>query len=217
MVLTYNRHSMVYDLVSELQADMIETFVVDHDSTPPIYMNRAGVYVRYLPQWQGDEFNISKCWNYGLDWVHRHHEHSAHHDEDYAVAVLNDDVRLQPGWCHAMADAIQMRSVDVASPGPFLHIDKTPVGQVPLDLRPTGSHFMLRGYSGIRSDERMRVWYNDDDIWQQAKQGRGYALIPGFTAENLDPSGWFSRTGWWADQAGRDRETFVQKWGFQPW
>ncbi len=89
MVLTYNRHEMLNNLVTDLLCDGIETFVIDHDSTPSVEIAphmtggyAAGLYIRHLPDWQGDVFNISKCWNYGLDWVHRYHEHSAHRDED---------------------------------------------------------------------------------------------------------------------------------------
>ncbi len=218
LVLTHNRQDMVTELTQDLQADGVETFVIDHasDPTPSFSFAGTGLYYRRIDAFQGEQFNISALWNIGLDWIGRHHQHSGNHDLPYAITVLNDDVLVPSGFCQVMAAAIDAHDVDIASPGGYYAIVRGPAHQIQLHNRPAGYAWTVRG-GALRVDETMRVWYSDDDLWQQALEGRGYVLIPGHPVDHRDANGNFSRNGWWQEQAGRDRETFVKKWGRQPW
>ena len=215
LVLTHDRQEMAAELVNGL-ADKVETFVIDHASDPAPSLSPLA-YVRRIMEFTGDQFNISALWNIGLDWIDRHHSHSGNRTRGYAVTVLNDDVLVDASFCQAMANATSVHGVDVASPGSHYAIVRGPARQIALHNRPAGYAWTIRGRSGIRVDETMKVWYSDDDLWQQALEGRGYVLLPNFSVQHRDANGNFSRNPWWQEQAGRDREVFVKKWGFQPW
>ncbi len=217
LITHHNRHEMVRDLVLGLVRDGVETFVLDHNSTPPLELDHPGVYLHKVEGFIGEEFNLSAIWNIGLNWVARHHARSGMRDVEYAVTVLNDDVLLPHDFCAGMAGAILSHDVDVASPGSHYEVNHGPARQLALDSRPYGYCWTVRGRSHVRPDDRFKVWYGDDDCWQQALMGRGFVLLPGWEVDHKDANGNLSRNPWWQEQAGRDRATFIDKWQRQPW
>lgn len=221
VVLTHNRQQMAVNLLGQLVSDGIQTFVLDHNSIPTFrsvlgFDHLPGVYVRRVTDYLDQDFNISALWNIGLDWVRRNHAHSAARAEDYCVTVFNDDASISPHFCRVMAEIMETHDVDVVSSGSN-HIDKSGPRPISLGLRPQGWAWTVRGSSEIRVDESMKIWYSDDDLWQQALSGRGYALTSSANADNRDADGNFVRNPWWQEQAGRDRETFKNKWGYYSW
>jgi hypothetical protein len=75
---------------------------------------------------------------------------------------------------------------------------------------------MLRGESELRLDESMAWWYSDDDLDWQARQQGGALLVPGIPVQHLCPNGSTNERPELQEQAGRDRQTFITKWGKAP-
>lgn len=69
--------------------------------------------------------------------------------------------------------------------------------------------------AALRADERMRWWWQDTDLDWQARGLGGMLVVPGPHVPNRHANE--STVGELAEQAGRDGEIFVEKWGFRPW
>jgi glycosyltransferase involved in cell wall biosynthesis len=187
-------------------------------------------YINYIRD-EEQPPNLSRLWNVGLDWAQRvqravieHGEATA--DEEYAVAILNDDVVLPAEFIERMARALLMLDVDIAFPGPHRHSHvNRRKGPVPLHERMAGWCFVVRGSSGLRADERLRWWCGDDDLEQSALQGgRGTVAVGQNVFNTGDPSTDLrhlypdqSTVGVLREQTEKDMATFVKKWGFRPW
>lgn len=88
----------------------------------------------------------------------------------------------------------------------------------PVDLRQriTGYAFMLRGEHGQRFDEDLAWWYGDDSADWAAREQGGALLVPGIPVEHRCPNVSTVERPELAEQAGRDRQTFITKWGKAP-
>lgn len=215
-ILTHGRNDMCKNLVDKMESDGITTFVLNHNPELGEEFSHWYPYIWLEYGYTGGDFNISKLWNTLLDYVAWYH-HAKNGDQDYTVTVFNDDADPSPDFCRIMSDIMMQTGVDVVSPGFDNCVIVGPPRQIPLSHRPAGWCWTVRGLSRVRPNESMAVWYSDDDLWQQALNGNGYALTTHATCGNLDADGNFSRNVWWQEQAGRDRETFKQKWGFYSW
>lgn len=153
----------------------------------------------------GPDRNISRWWNLGLDFL------ADLGLPEWNVLVLNDDVVLGPGVVSELVQALRSGSADLAYPGAI-------GGTVPEGdpRRITGWCFMLRGESGLRLDESMAWWYGDNDLDWRARQAGGAISVPALRVTHRDPNGYTNRVPGLAMQAGRDRETFLKKWGRLP-
>lgn len=165
--------------------------------------------------------NISRWWNVGLDMAKAWNRSldfpcaAEDPDSEYVVAVLNDDIVIGPGFVHALAQGIIYHDVAISYPDVF-GMGRDQVFSQPSHWRMSGFAFALRGSMGIRADESMVWWYGDNDIeWQAFALGAGTVTVGGLKLQHLYPSQ--STVGELAEQAGRDRATFVQKWGAPPW
>lgn len=217
-VLTHNRQEMCAALVEQLRLDGVESFVLDNNSEPPFVSGTATFVGREVHE--PEDFCISRSWNRLLNWVEAEHESQFglfDEMEDWCAIVFNDDVTISPGFCQRLADLMEEKDVDIVSGGSMNYWDKTKPHQIQLDRRPQGWAFGVRGSSGIRIDESMKVWFSDDSCWQSALEGRGYALTRDVWAKNLDENGNLNKNPWWQQQIIKDRQMFVQRWGFEPW
>lgn len=161
--------------------------------------------------------NLSRMWNIGLDQAY--HLADSRGQEDFIVAVLNDDVSLPAGFMRRLGEAIQLGGAAAAFPdqnrvGPGL---LTAPGPVPLAMRMCGYAFALRGSLHLRADEDLQWWYGDDDLDWRARQAGGVVRVAGLHVTHHDPNGYTARQPGLHEQAGRDRETFARKWGMTPW
>lgn len=213
VILHHNRHKVCGDLVRSLSHDGVEVVVVDNSSFQPFRSNLARVI-------HHDEQppNLSKFWNMALNYTHMSHMRSLE-VEDYAVAILNDDLVLPEGFVGTLARKLDEHDVDIAFPDQFSRgvdvVDKSPPRSC-LDLtrRMTGYAFVMRGSAMIRADERLKWWAGDVDLEMKARQGRGTVLVGGIRVEHLDANGHTDRRPELSRQAGVDRETFREIWGF---
>lgn len=149
--------------------------------------------------------NISRWWNLGINRV------AALGEMRWNTLILNDDVTLQPDTVRLMAESMRAYHAALAFPGNPQKFLTTPGGE-----RITGYCFMLCGENGIRADETMAWWYGDNDLDWRARCSGGSVTVPGIALHHADPNGYTNRCPELAEQAGRDRETFLARWGRLP-
>lgn len=206
---------MLAKLIHQLLEDDVKPIIIDTGYDPPL----TDVYGDVdIIRDDAQPRNISRWWNRGLDAAHAVQSFI---DEEYVVAILNDDLVLPPEFVTTLAQAITDTGAAAAYPdqhglrqrGQYILHDVV----VPISLyrRMTGYAFALRGSAAIRADETLQWWYGDDDIDWTARARGGSVLVGGLTAQHLMPNS--TTVGELAEQAGRDRETFINKWGRAPW
>jgi GT2 family glycosyltransferase len=210
---TRNRHDLLTDCINSVVDQVDRVIVVDNESDPPIDPNQwnGKVGVLRVPL---DPPNISTLWNVGLRAVT-----AAAPAGEWDVAVLNSDVVVPAGWMDALSSAMRATTAVLAYPdqgGGREQILHTRAEPVDLRQRITGYAYMLRGEAGLRLDESMAWWYSDDDLDWQARQQGGALLVPGLAVEHRCPNESTNARPELQEQAGRDRETFIAKWGKAP-
>lgn len=213
---TRNRHDLLADCIASIEDQVDRVIVVDNLSDPPIDIDpwHRKIRVVWAPM---DPPNISVLWNTGLGLA----AGAAHcaNAERWDVAVLNSDVVVPPRWADALSTAMRATTAVLAFPdqhGGTRQILHTEPGPVDLRQRITGYAYLLRGETGLRLDESMAWWYSDDDIFWRACESGGALLVPGLEVEHRAPNSSMHERPALAEQAGRDRQTFIAKWGKAP-
>lgn len=159
--------------------------------------------------------NISKWWNKGLNWAAETATKLG--EETWDVAIINDDVIVQPTWlCYIADDMRNLSCVAACSGGPDYApiIQRTP-GPVPLHTRMQGFAFVVAGETGIRANENMRWYYSDDWMDWLARRFGGMVIFPGCHVEHRYPNG--QVTGEMNVYNVEDAEKFKRHWGMLPW
>jgi GT2 family glycosyltransferase len=212
-----DRHDMLDDCINSIADQVDRIIVIDNLSSPPIdpdtWPGKVGVATAPI-----DPPNISTLWNIGLALADAI-AHSLHADR-WDVVVLNSDVVVPPGWIDTLSKAMRSTTAVLAYPdqhGGQQQILHTRAEPIDLRQRITGYAFMLRGEAGLRLDESMAWWASDDDIDWTARERGGALLVPGLAVEHRAPNVSTNERPELAAQAGRDMETFRQKWGRTPW
>lgn len=203
------------NLVEQLLEDTVNVVVIDNG----VNFEHESKYVHVIRDLE-DPPNLSRLWNVGLRFVHDVMDPDADNPlpEPYAVAVLNDDLVLPPKFVSTCATRLDQSNAAVAYPdqhGRGSDLFLTDVRPYPLVYRMTGYAFVLRGDAGIFADETIKWWYGDNDIEWQARQCGGTLMIGNLSVNHLFPD--HTTVGGLMEQAGRDRETFIKKWGMAPW
>jgi len=233
VIATHNRPAELRRCVEAIAPQVDLVVVVDNASDPPIMADILGGPSEHLAIGRDEEQppNLSRLWNSGLAgvrlwlWdrpgVEQFEGHTITMDR-WDVAVLNDDAVPPPGWFDAVAGAMRNLGCDAASSDPF---DMLPPGHTfvyrasaPMGVttRLAGWAMMLRGeWGGAYFDERLRWWFGDDELSLRAREAGGLVHVGGFPVPNTLAD--TSTTGVLAEQAGRDRATFVEITGRQPW
>lgn len=209
---------MLDDLIASLVTQVYDVIVVANNwerNDDPITLETLGLPVQVVRG--GDDRNISRWWNLGLDAVTKHANWLG--DTEWNALVLNDDVVCPPSLVDALSNAMRSTTAVLAYPDQcggqqqILHTEAAPVD---LRQRIAGYAWMLRGETGLRADESMAWWFGDDDVDWRAREAGGALLVPGTPVEHRLPNGYTEAVPALAEQAGRDRETFVTKWGRAP-
>lgn len=201
------------NLVTRLVADDVNVVIVD---TGYDRMRIAHPLVTVV-QDHAQPKNIQRWWNMGLGLVYEW-ESQNEGAEEFIVAVLNDDVVVPAGFVQTLASAIEQTGAAAASPLPGLSSGAMMItGTGVYGYRMAGFAFALRGSLGLLADESFVWWYGDNDLDWQARQKGGVAHVGGAWEgfQHLYPNS--TTVGELAEQANRDRETFVAKWGRAPW
>jgi hypothetical protein len=205
---------MLDDLIASL-ADQVEDVIVvannwqrSHQLTGPPVQVADG----------GDDQNISRWWNVGLDIVAGHAHWAG--DGEWNALVVNDDVVCPPGFVDTLSERMRATSAVLAYPdqaGGRTEILHTEAAPVPLSQRITGYAFMLRGETGLRADEDFVWWAGDDDLGLQAQAAGGALLVPGIPVQHRAPDVQTNASPELTAQTCRDMDTFLTKWGVRPW
>lgn len=222
-----NRREQLNNLYRKLIKDNVHVVIVDNGYTdspidvPPEFTDRVWFDAPTVIKCHDDPPNLSQLWNFGLKYVHRM-EAELHYGQtspsEYCVAVLNDDIIIPDRFVSRLAEALETTGGAAAYPdqhGYGQTFKHEYAGPISLYRRMTGYAFALRGSAGIYADETLQWWYGDDDIDWRARQNGGSVLVGGLKVEHLTPNQ--TTVGVLAEQAGRDRETFIKKWGRAPW
>lgn len=212
---TRNRHDMVADCINSVVDQVDAVFLVDNLSDPPIDPEPWHGKVRAVRA-PLDPPNISALWNIGLALADAARGDAAAWD----IAVLNSDVVVPPGWVERLSAAMRATTAVLAYPdqhGGTRQILHTKAEPIDLRQRITGYAYLLRGETGLRLDESMAWWFSDDSVDWEAREQGGALLVPGIPVEHRCPNGSMYERPELQQQAGRDRATFIAKWGRTPW
>jgi len=158
--------------------------------------------------------NISRWWNTGLKHVYGLQDGT---DDEFTVAVLNDDLRVPPNFVERLDWELNATGAAAACPAPGMRAPAMLVNTLKMQPRMLGFAFALRGSLKLLADENIVWWYGDNDLDWRARDLGGVVHVGGSWEgfEHLYPDS--TTVGELAEQAGRDRETFVAKWGVAPW
>lgn len=205
-----NRRQELTDLVNVLVSDGVRVIIVDTGYDTPLEFSAprvAVLYDVYQPK------NISRWWNLGLEMAETL-ERYAYPNEEFVVAVLNDDIVIPRGFVQALANGIIYHDVSGAFPDIYGMKRDFVLHQVS-HWKMSGYAFAMRGSQGFRAREELAWWGGDQDLeWQMLTNG-GLVTVGGLPLHHLYPNQ--STVGELAEQAGRDRETFRQIWGRYGW
>lgn len=208
-----NRRENLDKLLRRLLSEDVRPIVVDTSWDPLTladFRELPGV-VHTTPE--NDAVNISVWWDRGLSVAETYARLSGLALNGWDVAILNDDCLPPLGWFDAVSKA--MRDNDCVAACSGAHSVTYRHYPVPISHTMTGFAFMLRGESGLSFDENMAWWYGDNEMcWYAAGHG-GYIMINTHPVEHLHPNG--QMTPELQEQAARDRETFISKFGNAPW
>lgn len=211
---TRNRHKMLLDCVHSIITQVDAVVIIDNNSDPEITLDREYQTVEVIKA-DIDPPNISHLWNIGIQRA----EELAKFLPKWNVAVFNSDVIVPNGWISRISSAMRQTTAVLAYSdqcGGNRMILHTKAQQIDLRTRITGFSYMIRGESGLRLDETMKWWYSDDDLDWRARLLGGSLLVPGIPVDHRDPNGSTNRRKDLQEQAGRDRQTFIAKWGMAP-
>lgn len=214
---TRDRHALLDDCIRSVAHQVDHIIVVDNESNPPILNSELpwNVSVVSAPM---DPPNISVLWNIGLQLA------DAVALQNFAtrwdIAVLNSDVIVPDRWITILSGAMRSTTAVLAYPdqhGGKAQILHTKPGPIDLRQRITGFAYMLVGEAGLRLDETMAWWFSDDDLDWTARERGGALLVPGIPVEHREPNVSTNARPELYEQTGRDRQTFMNKWGRTPW
>jgi hypothetical protein len=222
VIVTHNRHADLRDCVTALSPQVHHVTVIDNASDPPIELFDGIDVIGWDPQ---QPPNLSALWNRGIDYAHG--AALTRRATRWDVLVVNDDFVAGPGFVDGLQKPLRGTHAVLASPYVFDGTSGRGTGRVDVyeaqgtlvnaGTRMAGFAWMIKGETGLRLDESLRWWYGDDDMAQQAAGAGGRLVVHGLTWEHRHPDEGTTGNPLLAEQAGRDRQTFVAKWGFQPW
>ncbi len=156
--------------------------------------------------------NISRWWNLGL--IAAQAKAQVRGQDRWNVLVINDDTIMGPGSVAKLAEGLRAWGdrAQMAFPGAWDQLFTEPNSD-----RVTGWCFMLRGEGGLRMDEELKWWTSDNSADWDARRMGGTAMVTGVDHQHLHPNGYTVARPDLTEQAGRDMELFVQKWGRPAW
>jgi hypothetical protein len=212
-VIPSNGRSFLEQCVSSLR-DQVDQIVIVANGPLSSLSAQTMQDVIYVRDSQSD-MNISRWWNIGIDCA----ESLAHPDSEWNTLVVNDDIIACHNLVETLSGEMRLNSSVLCYPNQWdnhraFHRDPGPVD---LHHRITGYCYMLRGEAKLRLDERFVWWYGDDDLDWNARRLGGSLLVPWCKVQHLAPNGSMMNHPELNIQAGKDRDTFYQKWGNTPW
>jgi glycosyltransferase involved in cell wall biosynthesis len=209
IVLTHNRPALLAECVTTIAPQVDLVLVVDNASDPPAH-TAQGVVWRVPDQ----PPNLSRLWNDALTRLQLHHGNPRY------VAFLCDDTTAPDGWVAAVVAAMEETGAAAGCSNPWGHhhpyrVKTEPDGDIM--GRMPGWAFVLDTSKGLRADESMAWWWCDTDLDFTARKNGGMVMIGGYPVPNHRPGEYTNSKPGLGEQAGRDRQAFIAKWGWAPW
>jgi hypothetical protein len=227
LVPTHSRPTELRGLVRSLVGQCDSVVVVDNASDPPVNFEtddelaRTDIDIHVLRD-EEQPPNLSRLWNVALAFIHELEMRDAAvkmtAQPAWDVAILNDDTVLPADWYDYVAGGLREHDVIAASADSYGHIKSPQVKRKPdngLVTRMCPWAFIIRGECGVEADEKFRWWFGDTDLEWRLRLGGGVLVLPGYIAKNTYANS--TTVGELAEQARRDGQTFVAKWGNRPW
>jgi hypothetical protein len=209
---THNRPAKLAALVASLGTQCDQIVVLDNASEPPVdeqaLQAAAGKALVEVMRDAEQPPHLSRFWNTMLGNAAQLAE-LAGDDEQYDVAILNDDAIVPAGWYDACARGLRDGDVQVAHTEPTSPPLLTRIHNNPRN-RMCPHAIVVRGEAGQRADEAMRWWYFDTDWDLTARQNGGVLSVAGPRVVNSLANS--TTVGPLAEQAERDRIVFEAKW-----
>jgi hypothetical protein len=216
IITTHNRPRELWQITSSLVTQVDRTVIIDNASNPPVDPLAFGAHTLVISDAEQPP-NLYRLWNVGLTAVALNAADNGH--DKWDVGIFNDDADVPLGWYDVVAAALRSGDYSAASTASHSPIDRpivrmTPDGDLMRRMCPWA--FVVQGELGLRADETFRWWYGDTDFeWQCQRLSAGVVMVPGPHVHNTLANS--TTVGALAEQAGRDAETFKQKWGHLPW
>lgn len=219
---THNRPNELAQLIRQSSQQCDGVVIVDNASTPSVVardLYEAADWELNITVIRDAEQppNLSRLWNIGLDAVKITMDLIG--EDLWDVAIFNDDAVLPADWWDEVARHLRDSPAAAACRPMNSHVLGGPVLKTEPDndivKRLCGWAFMMRGEFGLRADESFRWWWGDTDLDWQARRIGGVIMVPGEQVKNTHAN--MSTVGELAEQADRDRQTFIDKWGWAPW
>lgn len=133
-----------------------------------------------------EEPHIYKWWNYGIN--------VARHGGATHVAILNDDLVIEPGSLQKILDIMVQEDATIGHP-------------LPASSDPCGYCFILNLEHGILPDERYKWWYGDNDLYERARKVIGVRAF----VSHIEPNRLTSESPELMALAKQDKETYENK------
>lgn len=210
-----NRKDELFNLTRTLVNDGVHVIIVDtgYDEDPSEWVYGHWQNPVAVIRDHREPKNIQRWWNLGLEHAEYWNTFLGG-EQEFIVAVLNDDIVIESGFVHALARGIIDHDVSGAFPDIYGMNRDFAFHQVS-HWRMSGYAFAMRGSQRFRANERLVWWGGDNDLeWQMLRDG-GVVTVGGLKLHHLYPSQ--STVGELAEQAGKDRETFRVIWGRYAW
>ena len=212
------------------------TYVIWTDPADDVPSEIARIPGIRLVRAPDSEKNISKWWNTGLALAAA--DAAVRGKSEWNVIVMNDDV-IAPSHLSAALD-VAMRGDGPEDGDDILSLMRKERNRLFPDVRPTlvypnafsdawvlvtdpatvdvytritGWCFMLRGEDWLFADPRLKWWFSDNQIDQEARLRGGSMCVPGCQVEHLHPNHLTSVSPELTAQTHVDRETFLRTWG----
>lgn len=207
---THNRPVELKHCIDSIKDQVHELIIIDNASESPVTSDVAPV--AHIIYNMAQPPNLSHLWNIGLSYAFAHAQGQPHD-----VAILNDDAIVPTGWFTELSAGMRRWGTSgVFSRDVYGDINVYTGAETPsVWNRVTGWAFMLRGESVHTFDERFVWWCGDDDMSMRLRINGGLLHVPGFPVENTLAN--TTTNGLLAEQAAKDMQAFVDKWGVRPW
>lgn len=215
---THNRLDLLVEMIKNMHDEIDCAVIVDNASHPPVTLKdfpdecRAKVHIHYDEE---QPPNLYRLWNVAFEIIKTNLKALK-----WNVAVFNDDCIIPRGWFDVMSYALRNSAGYSAVSGTMAEgwlnhplVKTQPDGD--LRTRMTPWAFMMRGELNLRADESFRWWWGDTDFDWTLRTNGGIMILPGHVVQNSLANS--TTHGELMEQAGRDRETFRLKHGWNPW
>ncbi len=210
-VMAHNRQEMLDQAVAAIQPQVDMVLVLDNASSPKLTV-AEGVSSMYLPH---QPPNLARWWNVGMNFFG-----CWYGEQPYDLAILCDDAIVPEGWFDAVTQAMRSSGCVAGSANPFGH-QHGPMVKRCMDSdimhRMCSWAFIVDGATNVRADESMHWWWFDSSLDIDLRRSGGTVLIGSHATPNSQPNYYTNLKPELGEQAGRDREAFVARYGQTPW